>query len=57
MIGLYVRPIKMIGLYVILAMPLNMIFVMYVVPCILSYYDFNKLTILYIHVHISLSFL
>ena len=40
----------------ILAMPLNMILVVYVIPCILSY-DFNKLTILYIHVHISLSFL
>ena len=38
------------------AMPLNMILVVYVIPCILSY-DFNKLTILYIHVHISLSFL
>ena len=40
----------------ILAMSLNMILVVYVIPCILSY-DFNKLTILYIHVHISLSFL
>ena len=40
----------------ILAMPLNMILAVYVIPCILSY-DFNKLTILYIHVHISLSFL
>ena len=39
-----------------LAMPLNMILLVYVIPCILSY-DFNKLTILYIHVHISLSFL
>ena len=37
----------------ILTMPLNMILVVYVIPCILSY-DFNKLTILYIHVHISL---
>ena len=36
-----------------LGMPLNMILVVYVIPCILSY-DFNKLTILYIHVHISL---
>ena len=36
--------------------PLNMILAVYVIPCILSY-DFNKLTILYIHVHISLSFL
>ena len=34
----------------------HMILVVYVIPCILSY-DFNKLTILYIHVHISLSFL
>ena len=33
-----------------------MILVMYVIPCILSH-DFHKLTILYIHVHISLSFL
>ena len=40
----------------ILAMPLNMILAVYVIPYILSY-DFNKLTILYIHVHISLSFL
>ena len=32
-----------------MAMPLNMILVVYVIPCILSY-DFNKLTILYIHV-------
>ena len=40
----------------ILAMPLNMILAVYVIPCILSY-DFNKLTILYIHVHISLSFI
>ena len=40
----------------ILAMPLNMILVVYVRPCILSY-DFTKLIILYIHVHISLSFL
>ena len=41
-----------------LAMPLNMILVVYVIPCILSY-DFNKLTILYIHVglHISLLFI
>ena len=36
-----------------MAMPVNMILVMYVILCILSY-DFNKLTILYIHVHISL---
>ena len=41
----------------IMAMPLNMILVMYVIPCILSHDFFNKLTILYIHVHISLSFL
>ena len=40
----------------ILAMPLNMILVVYVIPCILSY-DLKELTILYIHVHISLSFL
>ena len=38
----------------ILAMPLNMILVVYVIPCIVSY-DFNKLTILYIHVHIVAS--
>ena len=31
-----------------------MILVMYVILCILSY-DFNKLTMLYIHVHISSS--
>ena len=36
------------------AMPVNMILVMYVILCILSY-DFNKLTMLYIHVHISIS--
>ena len=42
--------------FFILAMPLNMIIAVYVIPCILSY-DFNKLTILYIHVHTSLSFL
>ena len=34
-------------------MPVNMILVMYVILCILSY-DFNKLTMLYIEVHISL---
>ena len=39
-----------------MAMPVNMILVMYVILCILSY-DFNKLTMLYIHVHISLLFL
>ena len=33
-----------------MAMPVNMILVMYVILCILSY-DFNKLTMLYIHVH------
>ena len=38
----------------LMAMPVNMILVMYVIPCILSY-DFNKLTMLYIHVHISTS--
>ena len=37
-----------------MAMPVNMILVMYVILCILSY-DFNKLTLLYIHVHISIS--
>ena len=37
----------------ILALPLNMILVVYVISCILSY-DFNKLTILYIHVNIFL---
>ena len=37
-----------------MAMPVNMILVMYVILCILSY-DFNKLTMLYIHVHISSS--
>ena len=40
----------------LMAMPVNMILVMYVVLCILSH-DFNKLTMLYIHVHISLLFL
>ena len=35
-------------------MPVNMILVLYVILCILSY-DFNKLTMLYIHVHISIS--
>ena len=38
----------------LMAMPANMILVMYVILCILSY-DFNKLTMLYIHVHISIS--
>ena len=37
-----------------MAMPVNMILVMYVILCILSY-NFNKLTMLYIHVHISIS--
>ena len=37
-----------------MAMLVNMILVMYVILCILSY-DFNKLTMLYIHVHISSS--
>ena len=37
-----------------MAMPVNMILVIYVILCILSY-DFNKLTMLYIHVHISSS--
>ena len=36
-----------------MAMPLNMILVVYVIPCILSY-DFNKLTILFILGPISL---
>ena len=36
-----------------MAMPVNMILVMYVILCILSY-DFNKLTLLYIGVHLSL---
>ena len=36
-----------------MAMPVNMILVMYVILSILSY-DFNKLTMLYIDVHISL---
>ena len=38
----------------LMAMPVNMILVMYVILCILSY-DFNKLTMLYIHVHTSIS--
>ena len=38
----------------LMAMPVNMILVMYVILCILSY-DFNKFTMLYIHVHISIS--
>ena len=37
-----------------MAMPVNMILVVYVILCILSY-DFNKLTMLYIQVHISSS--
>ena len=37
-----------------MALPVNMILVVYVILCILSY-DFNKLTMLYIHVHISSS--
>ena len=37
-----------------MAMPVNMILVVYDILCILSY-DFNKLTMLYIHVHISSS--
>ena len=35
-------------------MPVNMILVMYVILCRLPY-DFTKLTMLYIHVHISIS--
>ena len=38
----------------LMAMPVNMILVLYVILCILSY-DFNKLIMLYIHVHISIS--
>ena len=38
----------------LMAMPVNMILAMYVILCILSYV-FNKLTMLYIHVHISIS--
>ena len=38
----------------LMEMPVNMILIMYVILCILSY-DFNKLTLLYIHVHISIS--
>ena len=38
----------------LMAMSVNMILVMYVILCILSY-DFNKLTMLYIHVHISIT--
>ena len=38
----------------LMAMPVSMILVMYVILCILSY-DFNKLTMLYKHVHISIS--
>ena len=34
-----------------MAMPFNMILILYVIPCKLSC-DFSKLTILYIHVHI-----
>ena len=37
-----------------MAMPVNVILVIYVILCILSY-NFNKLTMLYIHVHISIS--
>ena len=37
-------------------MPLNMILVVYVIPCVLPY-DFNKLTILYIHVGLHISFI
>ena len=38
----------------LMAMPVNMILVMYVILCILSF-DFNKLIMLYIHVHIFIS--
>ena len=37
-----------------MGMPANMFLVMYVILCILSH-DFNKLTMLYIHVHISVA--
>ena len=37
-----------------MAMLVNIILVMYVILCILPY-DFNKLTMLYINVHISIS--
>ena len=36
-----------------MAMPVNMVLFMYAILCILTY-DFNKLTMLYIDVHISL---
>ena len=39
-----------------MAMSVRMILVMSVILCILAY-DFNKLTMLYFHVHISLLFL
>ena len=39
-----------------MAMPVNMILVMYFILCIMSY-DFNKLTMLYIDVHISLIYM
>ena len=41
----------------LMAMPANMILVMYVILCILSFdfIFFYKLTMLYIHVHISIS--
>ena len=39
-----------------MTMPLNMILVVCVIPCILSYI-FYKLTILYIHVHNYISFI
>ena len=38
----------------IMAMPPNMILVMYVIPCILSHVFFNKSTILYTCTYISL---
>ena len=38
----------------LMAIRVNMILVMYVILCILSY-DLNKLKMLYIHVHISIS--
>ena len=38
-----------------IAMPFKMIIILYVIPCKFSY-DFSKLTILYIHVHIFYHF-
>ena len=38
-----------------IAVPFNMILILYVLPCKLSW-DFSKVTILYIHVHIFFHF-